>query len=280
MQEHVKRFGQTRCRERFALDDSFVGAGTSGDIIGLDGEDLLEHVCGTVCLECPYLHLSESLAAELRFTAERLLGDEAVRTDRTGVHLVIYHVTEFHEVGHADGRHLVERLACLAVVQLRLAAARKTGFVRPFVQLNEYTATGGTPTSDPLRYNGSYPSGHACASWLYALVMAEVAPDYEEALLNRAFQYGNGRVVTGYHWQSDVDMGRLVGAAAYARMHTKIDFMEQLELAQKEFKNASGVRGTKVDEGAEAPIYDLKGIRVNSTPSSGIYIQGNKKIMY
>lgn len=152
--------------------------------------------------------------------------------------------------------------------------------LRPFVQLNEYTATGGTPTSDPLRYNGSYPSGHACASWLYALVMAEVAPDYEEALLNRAFQYGNGRVVTGYHWQSDVDMGRLVGAAAYARMHTKIDFMEQLELAQKEFKNASGVRGTKVDEGAEAPIYDLKGIRVNSTPSSGIYIQGNKKIMY
>ena len=154
--------------------------------------------------------------------------------------------------------------------------------LRPFVQLYESTATGGTPENDPLRDNGSYPSGHACAGWLYALVMSEIAPDYQEALLARAMQYGQGRVITGYHLQSEVDMGRLAGAATYARMHTNKDFMEQLERATIEYKNGgSGVRAAQADNDSEAQIYNLEGVRQNGKPSRpGIYIQGNKKVMY
>ena len=153
--------------------------------------------------------------------------------------------------------------------------------LRPFVQLNEKTATGGTPEDDPLRNNGSYPSGHACASWLYALVMSEIVPDFQEELLARAFKYGNGRVITGYHWQSDVDMGRLVGATTYAIMHTNSDFMEQLELARKEFNGSSSIRSAKADEAPETNIYNLMGVRLDKNPSrSGIYIQGNKKVAY
>jgi hypothetical protein len=147
--------------------------------------------------------------------------------------------------------------------------------------LNEKTATGGTPEDDPLRNNGSYPSGHACASWLYALVMSEIVPDYQEELLARAFKYGNGRVITGYHWQSDVDMGRLVGATTYAIMHTNSDFMEQLELAKKEFNGSSSIRSAKADDAPETRIYNLKGIRLDQkTSHTGIYIQGNKKVAY
>ncbi len=150
---------------------------------------------------------------------------------------------------------------------------------RPYVQLNESTSY--PPDEDVLRDNGSYPSGHACASWLYALVMSEIAPDYQEALLDRAFKYGNGRVITGYHWQSDVDMGRLVGSAAYARMHFNSDFMEQLKLAQKEFNGGSGIRTTTTDDNSKAQIYTLEGVRLNDTPTrSGIYIRGNKKVAY
>ena len=152
--------------------------------------------------------------------------------------------------------------------------------LRPFVQLNETTATGGTPANDPLRDNGSYPSGHACAGWLYALVMSEIAPDYQEALLARAFKYGNGRVITGYHWQSDVDMGRLVGAAAYARLHTNNDFMEQLEKAKKEYEGGASIRAVKTDEDS-TDIYNLEGVRLNGMPTrAGVYIQGNKKVVY
>ena len=151
--------------------------------------------------------------------------------------------------------------------------------LRPFVQLNESTAY--PPDEATLRNNGSYPSGHACASWLYALVMSEIAPDYQEKLLARAFKYGNGRVITGYHWQSDVDMGRLVGAAAYARMHTNNDFMEQLQRATQEYKGTSGIRATSDNATHEADIYTLEGIRLNEKPvRQGIYIQGNKKVAY
>lgn len=147
---------------------------------------------------------------------------------------------------------------------------------RPYVQLNESTAY--PPHEDVLRNNGSYPSGHACASWLYALVMSEIAPDYQEEILARAFKYGNGRVITGYHWQSDVDMGRLSGAAAYARMHTNNDYLEQLELAKKEFNGTSAIRSASADENAAPQIYSLSGVRLNQKPSRpGIYIEGNKK---
>ena len=151
--------------------------------------------------------------------------------------------------------------------------------LRPYVQLNESTSY--PAGEDALRDNGSYPSGHACASWLYALVMSEIAPDYQEKLLARAFKYGNGRVITGYHWQSDVDMGRLVGAAAYARMHTNNDFMEQLQRATQEYKGTSGIRATSDNATHEADIYTLEGIRLNEKPvRQGIYIQGNKKVAY
>ena len=98
--------------------------------------------------------------------------------------------------------------------------------------------------------------------------------------LSRAFKYGNGRVITGYHWQSDVDMGRLVGAAAYARMHTNQDFMEQLDKAKKEFNSGTSVRAVDAND-SSADIYNMKGVRIKGKPSqSGVYIQGNKKVIY
>ena len=50
------------------------------------------------------------------------------------MHLVIDHVSEFHEVGHADRSHLVEGFACSAVVELRLAGAGQSRLVGPLVE--------------------------------------------------------------------------------------------------------------------------------------------------
>ena len=75
-------------------------------------------MAGTECLECPNLHLTETLATELCLTSKRLLCDERVRTDGTCVHLILYHMTEFQEVGYTHGRRLVETLACLTVVKM------------------------------------------------------------------------------------------------------------------------------------------------------------------
>ena len=87
--KHLERFRNTRLRDVLSLDDGFVCLNAADDIVGLDGQDFLQGVSRTVSFESPNFHFAETLAAELGFTAERLLGDEGVRTGRTGVNLII-----------------------------------------------------------------------------------------------------------------------------------------------------------------------------------------------
>ena len=149
---------------------------------------------------------------------------------------------------------------------------------RPYKQLNESTAY--PPAENLERNTGSYPSGHASAGWLYALVLAELNPDAEEELLARAYQYGQGRVITGYHWQSDVEAGRLVGSAVYARLHNSDEFMKQFNRVKQELDGTLGVRTVDVDRSADASVYTLGGVKLNGEPTQkGVYIQGEKKVI-
>lgn len=86
-----------------------------------------------------------------------------------------------------------------------------------------------------LSTNGSYPSGHTSIGWATALVLAEINPDRQDEILERGFQMGESRVICGYHFQSDVDAGRLTGSAAVARLHADPAFNKQLAKAKKEF---------------------------------------------
>jgi len=85
-----------------------------------------------------------------------------------------------------------------------------------------------------LRGDGSYPSGHTAIGWGWALILSELAPDRAEALLNRGRAYGESRNVCNVHWRSDVDAGRLVGAAAVARLHTNEAFLTAMSAARTE----------------------------------------------
>src|SRR3546814_19008722 len=55
-----------------------------------------------------HLHLTEPLAAELGLAAQRLLRDEAVRTDRAGMDLVVDLVVELQHVDIAHSHRPVE----------------------------------------------------------------------------------------------------------------------------------------------------------------------------
>ena len=115
-----------------------------------------------------------------------------------------------------------------------------------------------------------------------ALVFSEVAQTRQDALLARAYQFGQGRVITGYHWQTDVDYGRLVGSAVYARLHADKDFLSQMEKAINEYKTLyTGIDAVSTTtHDADAPVYTLEGVRLTDKATRpGIYIQGKRKII-
>ena len=104
---------------------------------------------------------------------------------------------------------------------------------RPFMVYNEPTLV---PKDEPsLRLNGSYPSGHTTLGWTSALILCEINPATEDAILKEGFEYGQSRVIAGFHWQSDVDAARVVASAAFARLHTSKAYLKQLRKAQKEY---------------------------------------------
>lgn len=105
---------------------------------------------------------------------------------------------------------------------------------RPYIFFGEDTCVPDAQAG--LAGNGSYPSGHTAKAWATALILAELNPSRQDAILKRGFEMGQSRVICGYHFQSDVDAGRVVGAAVVARLHADDAFNRQLAKAKKEMK--------------------------------------------
>ena len=119
LDENVERLGRSSFEVVVAFDNRLVNPGAALHIVRLDGEKLLEGVGGAVCFERPHFHFPETLATVLRFTTERLLGDERVGTDGTGVDLVSNQVTELEDVDHSDHDRVVEGLAGATIIEGR-----------------------------------------------------------------------------------------------------------------------------------------------------------------
>jgi acid phosphatase (class A) len=94
------------------------------------------------------------------------------------------------------------------------------------------------PREDWMKTNASYPSGHAMTAWSWGLIMAEAYPRRASDVLALARDSGQSRVVCGVHYQSDVDAGRLLGAAMVARLHDVPQFRSDLAKAKAELAKA------------------------------------------
>ena len=104
---------------------------------------------------------------------------------------------------------------------------------RPFMEFNEPTPV--PEDEEKLRTNSSYPSGHTTKGWAFALVLSEINPDRQDEILKRGFEYGESRVIVGFHFQSDVDAARVITSALVNRLHANEDFIKQLAKAKEEF---------------------------------------------
>ena len=105
--------------------------------------------------------------------------------------------------------------------------------IRPFAYFQEPSIF---PQDDEwLATEGSYPSGHTIRAWACALLMAQINPNSAEAVFHRAWQSGESRVISGCHWQSDVDASRPVAGIGYSRLQTNPEFQKAMAKAQLEF---------------------------------------------
>jgi acid phosphatase (class A) len=57
-------------------------------------------------------------------------------------------------------------------------------------------------------------------------------------LFTRGIAFGQSRVICDAHWQSDVDAGRIMGAATFARLQTNATFVADLKAAKAEVEAA------------------------------------------
>src|SRR3712207_9378336 len=72
LEQHLERLRDARLRDVLALDDRLVDLDAAQDVVGLDGEQLLQRVGRAVGLHRPALHLAEALATELRSEERRV----------------------------------------------------------------------------------------------------------------------------------------------------------------------------------------------------------------
>ena len=82
----------------------------------------------------------------------------------------------------------------------------------------------------------SYPSGHTHASWLVGLALTAIDPAHTEDIMKVAYELGQSRVIVGFHYQSDVDMGRVVSSITFARLQSEPEFQKMMEKARKEYE--------------------------------------------
>lgn len=110
---------------------------------------------------------------------------------------------------------------------------------RPFMQMND--SLWALYDTNFLRTNSSYPSGHASFGWFTALAFAEMWPELQDTILRRGFQFGENRVITGAHYQSDVTAGFLCAAAAFARAHLNPELQKDINAARSEYARLKGL---------------------------------------
>ncbi len=89
--------------------------------------------------------------------------------------------------------------------------------------------------------SGAYPSGHSTVGTLMAIVLSNMLPEKRAAIMARAAEYRQNRVVAGMHYPSDIVAGEISGTVIAARIMGQDDFKAEYEAAKTELRGALGM---------------------------------------
>lgn len=133
--------------------------------------------------------------------------------------------------------HLLDR-ALLDVDATAAAAKSRYQRPRPYqrMQLHRVCNKGDAPIREEHPMHGaSYPSGHSVHGWTVAMILSRVAPERAQALMDRAEEYEESRLICGMHFPTDIEAGQVVAAAVVTRLDTSAEFRADVAKAGKEY---------------------------------------------
>ncbi|WP_019981191.1 glycoside hydrolase domain-containing protein [Streptomyces sp. Amel2xE9] len=122
------------------------------------------------------------------------------------------------------------------------AAKDHFGYLRPYVRLG-FAGDGGyvyesqDGSYSGLATSGSYPSGHTYGGYEAGTVLATLLPELAPSILARTSEYGNNRVILGFHYPLDVMGGRITAQATVAHRWADPAFEDLLTQAHTEIEN-------------------------------------------
>lgn len=90
-------------------------------------------------------------------------------------------------------------------------------------------------------YSPSYPSGHATVGVMMAILLAQMVPERRDALFAQGWDYGEARIISGVHFPSDVEAGRILGTMLVGVMQQDARFRRDFAVARRELRMALGL---------------------------------------
>jgi acid phosphatase (class A) len=109
----------------------------------------------------------------------------------------------------------------------------KAFFHRP----RPYSVDASIKTCEPVKPGkaaNSYPSGHASLAFSMGVVLASLIPEKSQAILARASDYAEHRLVCGVHYRSDIVAGQQFGTILALKLMQNPVFRAQIDLAKAE----------------------------------------------
>lgn len=150
-----------------------------------------------------------------------------------------YYMERFGKVMHhqiseeSNPQLVILMMGCITDARATIQYTKETcARQRPYQYFGEHTLI---PTQESPNDYTSYPSGHAVRAWIIALTLSMIDPNHAYDIMNVGYEIGQGRVISGFHYQSDVDAARLAADIAFARLCGTTDFQKQYVLAKEEY---------------------------------------------
>jgi acid phosphatase (class A) len=106
-----------------------------------------------------------------------------------------------------------------------------------FHRIRPYSADPSIKTCEltmPGKAANSYPTGHASLAFSTGVVLADLLPARSQAIMARAFEYAENRLVCGVHFRSDIVAGQQFGTILALKLMDNPVFQAQMAKARTE----------------------------------------------